>query len=158
MIRSSGLNGASSFSPSERIAVRISSCSDTPSERCCFRRKYRPASSIVCSGTSPTSSDPVTRMPRAPAARTTSSKATCSGVTLRSTRFIDTCARSYSAMYHPIAFTALSVPGIITGRPSASVMALPVTGSPSRAGRPASRTSNAMAFARRVDVVLRLTL
>ncbi len=64
----------------------------------------------------------------------------------------------YSSMYQPIAFTALRVPGIITGFPSESVSTGPVSGSPRRFGRPLSRTSNATALARRVEVVLRLTL
>src|SRR5687767_1199617 len=55
---------------------------------------------------------------------------------------METWAMPYSSMYQPIALTALRVPGMLLG------------GSP----RPLSRTSNATALARRVDVVLRLTL
>ncbi len=72
-----------------------------------------------------------------------------------SVRFIDTCAMPYSGMNQPIALTALSVPGSVSSSPRASSTALP---SASRMVRPASRTSKAMALARRVDVVLRLTL
>src|SRR5665647_2559451 len=60
IIFSSGLNGFSSESPIDRTAVKISSASETPAERCCLCRKYLPASSIAFSGISPTSSDPVT--------------------------------------------------------------------------------------------------
>ena len=73
-----------------------------------------------------------------------------------SVRFIDTCAIRYSSMYQPIALQAFSVPGFITGLPASSFTILPVMGLPSRTGRPFSRTSNAMALARRVEVVLRL--
>jgi len=79
-------------------------------------------------------------------------------VTDRSVRFIDTWATPYSGMYQPIAFTAFRLPGSITGFPAASVTILPVSGFPARLGRPASRTSKAIALARRVEVVLRLTL
>ena len=75
-----------------------------------------------------------------------------------SVRFIETWATPYSAMNQPIALTALRVPGVITGWPATSVTSLPVRGWPSRLGRPASRTSKAMALARRVEVVFKLTL
>ena len=70
--------------------------------------------------------------------------------------FIDTCAMPYSSIYQPMALVHFSVPGCITGLPSASRMMVPVMGLPSRMGRPFSRTSKAMALARRVDVVFRL--
>ena len=127
-----------------------------PTERCCLRRKYFPASTSARFGTSPTISVPVTRTPRASALRHTSSKATCNGVTEISVMFIETCAMPYSSMNHPMAFVAFRVPGRITGLPAASLTILPVMGFPSRTGRPFSRTSNAMALARRVEVVLRL--
>ncbi len=64
----------------------------------------------------------------------------------------------YSSMYQPMALVPGSVPGRMTGLPSASFTILPVMGLPSRTGRPFSRTSKAMALARRVEVVLRLKL
>ena len=91
-----------------RIAILTSSCSGTPSERCCFRRKWRPASSRARERDQPDqlgAGDPDAARLGLPA---TSSNATCSGVTTRSVRFIDTWAMPYSAMYQPIAFTALS--------------------------------------------------
>ena len=70
--------------------------------------------------------------------------------------FIETWAMPYSSMNQPMAFVAFSVPGRMTGLPLASFTTLPVMGFPSRTGRPFSRTSKAMALARRVEVVLRL--
>ena len=93
-------------------------------------------------GTRPTISAPVTRRPRAAAARETSSKATCRGVASMSVMFMDTCAMPYSSMYQPMALVPLSVPGI---QPS-----------PEGFLRPFSRTSKATALARRVEVVFRL--
>ena len=61
-------------------------------------------------------------------------------------------------MYQPIAFVDFNVPGIVIAFPSGPNIILPVNGSPSRFTRPASLTSNAIAFARRVEVVLRLIL
>jgi hypothetical protein len=84
----------------------------------------------------PTSSDPVTLTPRSSALRHTSSKATCTGVTPILVRFIEICAKPYSGIYHPMAFTAFSDPGIMTGLPSASLTTLPVMGLPSRFSRP----------------------
>ena len=136
--------------------MRTISSSAMPAERRCLRRKYRPASSRARFGTRPTISVPVTRTPRASALRHTSSKATCSGVTAMSVMFIETCAMPYSSINQPIALVARSVPGRIRGLPSASLTTLPVIGLPSRTGRPFSRTSKAMALARRVEVVLRL--
>ena len=127
-----------------------------PTERFCLRRKYLPASTSVRSGTSPTISVPVTRNPRFWAQRHTSSNATCSGVTLISVIFIDTCAIPYSSINHPIAFVALRVPGIIIVLPVSSFIGLPIIAFPSRFGLPFSRTSNAMALARRVEVLFRL--
>ena len=109
-------------------------------------------------GTRPTISAPVTRRPRASAARHTSSKALWSGVTLMSVMFIDTWAMPYSSINQPMALVAGSVPGIMITLPFSSVTGLPVTLPPSRFGRPFSRTSKAMALARRVEVVLRLKL
>ena len=129
-----------------------------PVERHCLRRKCLPASITARSGTNPTISVPVTRSPRACAARLTSSKAVCSGVALMSVMFIDTCAMPYSLIYHPMAFVPLSVPGRITVFPFSSFLTAPVMGLPMRSGRPFSRTSKATALALRVDVVLRLKL
>ena len=100
----------------------------------------------------------MTRTPLSSAFLHTSSKATCTGVTPIFVRFIDICANPYSGIYHPMALTAFSDPGIITGSPSASFTTLPVTGSPSLLSRPRSLTSKAMAFALRTEVVLRFTL
>ena len=155
---SSGRKGFRSSSPIDLTAMRTISSSAIPVERRCLRRKWRPASTSARLGTRPTISVPVTRTPRASALRHTSSKATCRGVTAISVRFIETCAMPYSSIYHPMAFVARSVPGRMTGLPSASFTILPVTGFPSRTGRPFSRTSKAMALARRVEVVLRLKL
>ncbi len=132
------------------------SSSGIPTERCCLARKYLPASMSVRFGVSPTISVPVTRIPRFWAQRHTSSKATCSGVTLMSVMFIDTCAIPYSSIYQPIALVAFSVPGSMIGSPLSSFSIFPVIGLPSRFGLPFSLTSNAMALARRVEVVLRL--
>ena len=63
-----------------------------------------------------------------------------------------------SSIYQPIAFTDFKVPGMFTGFPFSSVTIFPVTGLPSRFTRPASRTSNAIEFALRVDVVFKFTL
>ena len=109
-------------------------------------------------GTNPTISVPVTRIPLAAAQRHTSSKATCKGVTLRLVMFIDTCAIPYSSINHPMALVHFNVPGCMMVLPSASLRILPVNVPPSRLGRPFSLTSNAMALARRVLVVLRLKL
>ena len=73
-----------------------------------------------------------------------------------SVMFIDTWAMPYSSMYQPIALHPLRVPGIHICCPFSSLRSLPVREPPSRALRPFSRTSKAMAMARRVDVVLRL--
>ncbi|CUO69357.1 Uncharacterised protein [Alistipes finegoldii] len=153
---SAGSKGLRSSNPIDLTAIRTISCSAIPVERRCLRRKYFPASMSARLGTSPTISVPVTRTPRASALRHTSSKATWSGVVAMSVMFIDTCAMPYSSMNQPIAFVAGSVPGCMTGLPAASFTTLPVMGLPSRTGRPFSRTSNAMALARRVEVVLRL--
>ena len=158
MTFSSGLNGRSSSSPMLRMAIRMISASGMPVERCCLCRKWRPASMRARFGTSPTISVPATRTPRASAARATSSNARWSGVAAMSVMFIDTCAIPYSSMYQPMALVPLSVPGIIIVLPFSSFTGLPVTLPPSRIGRPFSRTSKAMALARRVDVVLRLKL
>src|SRR5688572_17908947 len=154
IILSSGLKGASSSSPKDLIAILISSFSDTPTDRCCFFKKYLPASSNDCRGTSPTSSLPVTRIPLLSAFLHTSSNAMCTGVIRILVRFMDIWATPYSSINHPIAFTAFRLPGIETGLPDASNTVLPL----SFFTLPASRTSNAMAFARRVEVVLRLML
>ena len=123
---SSGRNGVSSSSPIDFTAMRMISSSEIPVERCCLWRKYRPASISVRLGTRPTISVPVTRSPRALAARHTSSKAICSGVTDISVMFIDTCAMPYSSMNQPMAFVALRVPGCMIVLPSASFSGLPV--------------------------------
>ena len=136
--------------------MRTISSSAMPVERRCLRRKYLPASTKARFGTSPTISVPVTRTPRASALRHTSSKAAWSGVRAMSVMFIETCAMPYSSMNQPMAFVAGSVPGCITGFPAASFTTRPVIGLPSRTGRPFSRTSKAMALARRVEVVFRL--
>ena len=151
-----GLNGLRSSRPIDLTAIFMISSSDMPVERLCFSRKYFPASIRDFLGTSPTISVPVTLIPRAAAARHTSSNALCSGVALMSVMFIDTWAMPYSSMYQPIALHPFSVPGIMTVFPFSSLMIFPVIGLPSRAGRPFSLTSNAMALALRVDVVLRL--
>ena len=138
---SSGLNGARSLSPMLWMAILSSSLSETPVERCCLRRKYLPASMSELRGTRPTISVPVTRTPRAAAARHTSSKATCSGVCLMSVMFIDTWAMPYSGMYQPMALVPFSVPGIMIVLPFSSFIGLPTGEPPSRIGRPFSRTS-----------------
>ena len=57
-----------------------------------------------------------------------------------------------------MAFTDFKLPGILTGFPFSSVTIFPFIEFPSRFTRPASLTSNAIEFARRVDVVFKLTL
>ena len=109
-------------------------------------------------GISPTISVPVTLTPRFCAQRQTSSKATWSGVTSILVMFIDTCAMSYSSINQPIAFVAFSVPGLLMVFPFSSFLIFPAMGFPSRTGLPFSRTSNAIAFARRVEVVFKLKL
>ena len=153
---SCGLKGFRSSSPIDLMAIFMMSSSGMPVERCCFSKKYLPASMSVFFGTRPTISVPVTLTPRAAAARHTSSKATCRGVTLRLVMFIDTWAIPYSSINQPMAFVAFSVPGCIMVLPSASFSGFPVRSPPSRTGRPFSRTSKAMALARRVLVVFRL--
>ena len=64
----------------------------------------------------------------------------------------------YSSIYQPIPFTAFNLPGTLSGSPWASKTFLPVIGSPSRLTLPASRISNAMALALRVEVVFKFTL
>ena len=81
-----------------------------------------------------------------------------SGVTEMSVMFIETWAMPYSSMNQPMAFVALSVPGCMSVLPCSSLSGLPTGEPPSRTGRPFSRTSKAMALARRVEVVLRLKL
>ena len=73
-----------------------------------------------------------------------------------SVMFIETCAIPYSSMYQPMALQPLRVPGCQMSFPSASLRTFPVRLPPSRILRPFSRTSNAIAMARRVEVVLRL--
>ena len=157
-MRSLGLKGFKSSSPMDLMAILISSSLSTPTERCCFNRKYFPASSMACRGMSPTSSEPVTRIPRSAAFLHTSSKAMCTGVMLMLVRFMLIWATPYSSMNQPMAFTDFSVPGIITGFPFSSFTIFPVMGFPSLMVLPRSRTSKAMELARRVEVVLRLTL
>ena len=70
--------------------------------------------------------------------------------------FIDTCAIPYSSMNQPIAFVAFNVPGCMMISPFSFFIGLPTGEPPSRIGRPFSLTSNAIALARRVEVVLRL--
>ena len=156
MTFSLGLNGLRSSSPIDLTAMRMISSSEMPVERCCFSRKYFPASIRVRFGISPTISVPVTLIPLSDAALQTSSKALCRGVTLMSVMFMDTCAIPYSSIYQPMALHPLRVPGIITVLPSASFTTLPVIGLPSLFGRPFSLTSNATALALRVEVVFRL--
>ena len=62
----------------------------------------------------------------------------------------------YSSIYHPIPFTALSLPGTLTGSPFLSITFFPVIGFPSRFTRPPSLISKAIEFALRVEVVFRL--
>ena len=71
---------------------------------------------------------------------------------------METCAMPYSSMNQPIAFVAFRVPGIISVFPFSSFNGLPVILFPSLIGRPFSRTSNAIALARRVEVVFKLKL
>ena len=75
MMRSSGLNGASSSSPSDFTAIFINSFSGIPVERSCFSKKYFPASIKHFKGIMPTSSEPVTRIPFSLALFDTSSNA-----------------------------------------------------------------------------------
>jgi hypothetical protein len=98
-------------------------------------------------GTKPTSSDPVTRMPRERALSSQASKATCSGVTSRSVRFMEIWAQPYSGIDHPSPRTALSMPGFSTWVPSGPGTV-----------RPFSRTSKATRLAHRLSRVLMLTL
>jgi len=158
MIFSRGSKGPSSSSPIDLTAILINSLFATPVDRFCFFKKYLPASSMAFRGTSPTSSEPLTRMPRASAFLHTSSKATCTGVMEILVRFMEICATPYSSINQPMALTSFSEPGVITWFPSASFTSLPVIGSPSRFVRPRSLTSKAMALARRVEVVLRFIL
>ena len=150
------MKGFRSSKPMDLMAILMISGSSIPKERCCLAKKYLPASIRVFLGTKPTISVPVTRMPRASAFLRTSSKATCSGVALVSVIFMDTCATPYSLMNQPMALVPFNVPGIFTGLPFSSFTILPVMGLPSRFGRPFSRTSKAMALARRVEVVFKL--
>ena len=69
-------------------------------------------------------------------------------------RFSDNCATPYSSMYQPIPFTDFNVPGMRFGSPFSSSTGFP----PSFKTRPASRISNAIALARRVEVVFKFTL
>ena len=71
-----------------------------------------------------------------------------------SVRLSDTWAMPYSSMNQPTPLVAFRLPGSITVLPSSSFTGEPVSGG-SRLIRPFSRTSKAMALARRVDVVLR---
>jgi len=87
---SSGLKGFNSLNPSERTAIAINSSSDAPSDHCCFRRKYRPASTRHFFGNIPTISDPVTRKPRLLADSTEASNAAWSGVSSMLVKLIDT--------------------------------------------------------------------
>ena len=89
MIRSCGLKGDNSSKPIVLMAILMSSLSETPTERCCFTKKYFPASINDFNGTNPTNSEPVTRIPRSVAFLQTSSKAMCKGVILIFVRFID---------------------------------------------------------------------
>ncbi len=121
MIFSEGSNGATSSGPSDRIAVWTTSDSGTPGER-----PMRPQ--IVTAGVEDhrlrNQPDELgTGDPDAPrrALASQASKAACSGVASRSTRFIDTWAQPYSGMYQPTARTALSMPGCSTVLPSSSV-------------------------------------
>ena len=155
---SRGLNGLRSSSPIDLTAILITSSSGMPVERFCFSKKYLPASTSVRLGISPTISVPVTLTPRFCAQRHTSSKATWSGVTSILVMFIDTWAMPYSSINQPMAFVALSVPGWLMVFPFSSFLIFPVIGFPSRTGLPFSRTSKAMALARRVEVVFRLKL
>ena len=113
---------------------------------------------MACNGINPISSDPVTRKPRSSAALQVSSNASCIEVILILVRLYEICAMPYSSINQPMPLTAFSFPGIRTGSPRSSNTFLPVIGLPSRFTRPASRISNAMALARRVDVVFKLTL
>ena len=153
---SRGLNSFRSSKPIDLMAICKMSSSGIPVERFCFLKKYLPASINVRFGIKPTISVPVTRMPRFCAQRQTSSKATCNGVTLMLVIFIETCAMPYSSMNQPIAFVPFSVPGIMIVFPFSSFIGLPTGEPPSRFGRPFSRTSNAIALARRVEVVFKL--
>ena len=158
IIFSLGLNGFRSSSPKDFIAITTSSSSEMPTERCCLRKKYLPASVIALRGINPTSSEPVTRIPRSWAFRHDSSKATCTGVILILVRFIETWAMPYSSMNQPIALQAFNEPSFQISLPFSSFLILPVTKFPSRTGRPFSRISNATALALRTEVVLRLML
>ena len=125
IIFSFGSNGFSSLNPIERTAISIRSSSEAPSDHCCLRRKYFPASTKHFLGSMPTTSDPVTRKPRLLAASLQASKAACKGVSSMLVRFIETCAMPYSSTYHPMAFTCFNMPGMRTGSPLASSTGLP---------------------------------
>ena len=150
-----GSKGPNSSRPKDLIAILTSSASPTPTLRSCFCRKYLPASSMACSGTRPTSSLPVTRIPLAAARSHAVSNTTCSGVTFILVRLMDICATPYSSINQPMAFTLFSRPGSHMASPLSFFAILPLA---SFFCLPFSLISNATALARRVDVVFRFTL
>ena len=113
---------------------------------------------MAFNGITPTNSEPVTRIPRSCALRHTSSKASCTEVTEISVKFMEIWAIPYSSINQPMAFTDFKVPGIITFLPFSSFTIFPVIGFPSLLALPLSRTSKAIALARRVEVVFKFTL
>ena len=76
MILVLGSNWLNSFNPILLMAISTKVCSSTPLLMPCFSRKYLPASSMGCKGTSPTNSLPVTLTPRSSADLQVSSKTT----------------------------------------------------------------------------------
>ena len=86
MMRSSGLKGAISSNPKVLIAILIISLSAIPKERSCLNRKCLPASINTFLGTSPTNSEPVTRIPLAMALSQVLSNTSCKGEILMSVK------------------------------------------------------------------------
>ena len=158
MIFSLGSNGFNSLNPIERIPISISSSSEAPSDHCCLRRKYFPASTRHFFGSMPTTSDPVTRKPRLVAASLQASNAACKGVSSMFVRFMETCAIPYSSTYQPMAFTCFNIPGIRTGSPFSSSTGSPEGVPSSVLILPFSLTSKATEVALRTALVFRFTL
>ena len=125
MIFFCGSNGANSSKPKDFTAIFINSLSFTPTLRCCFLKKYLPASNNASNGTKPTNSLPVTLKPRAVALSQAVSKTLCSGVSYMLVKLMEICATPYSSINQPIAFTDFNKPASHKGFPAASFIVFP---------------------------------
>ena len=158
IILSLGLNSDNSSRPRDLIAMCIICLSGIAKDLFCFFKKYFPASINTFFGTSPISSDPVTRSPLIWALSHVLSNTSCNGVVFILVKLYEICAIPYSSIYQPIPLRFLKQPGSRRIFPFLSFKTFPFNLPPSLLILPASLKSKAMELALLVDVVLIFTL